>query len=165
MTENWGALDKSGFKITNTEGMSTKQFITVLAQIKKMKNKKTRNTIIILSLLYFLFAIALIGLLYGTGHKIDFFSIQNIENLVFIGVFLITSITLFLYSFLRKVSLKYISIFFLFISLIAILYNVYVLFSVNPNLSDIVVPLLFILFILFLNIRVLYVIIRYNPNA
>ena len=44
LNENWGAIDKSGLKLTNTDGMTTKQFSIVISQaLKYLKHKKNED--------------------------------------------------------------------------------------------------------------------------
>ena len=43
LSENWGALDKSGVKLTNTEGMTSKQISNVFTQISKYLSQKNKD--------------------------------------------------------------------------------------------------------------------------
>lgn len=121
-----------------------------------------KRIIILLSILLFIYTFVLIGLLYSTGHQINFFSLKNFELLFITSLFLLTGIFILFYLVKKNIIIRYISIVLLFVSGLAILYNIYLLLSVEPSFFDIIFILFLILFTLFLNMRTLYLLVVPN---
>lgn len=121
--------------------------------LKSMKNKLPSFKTIAISLgfLYGMFVLFIIGLLYATGHKIVFFSSSNSEILFSTSTLTISAILLLIYIKYPHPILRILNILFISISGLIIIYILYILLSTSTEISPIIVPLFFLLFILLLN--------------
>ncbi len=119
-----------------------------------MKSFKTKAEI--LFILYGIYILLLVGLLYATGHKVDFFSYANIEILSTTILFLSTSVFLIVYTVTPVKSIRFLLILSLIACASIIIYNLYLIVSINPDYFEILFPLSFCLFILIQTINTIY---------
>ncbi len=125
-----------------------------------MKSFKTKAEI--LFILYGIYILLLVGLLYATGHKVDFFSYANIEILSTTILFLSTSVFLIVYTVTPVKSIRFLLILLLIACASIIIYNLYLIVSINPDYFEILFPLSFCLFILIQTINTIYFLFKKN---
>ncbi len=121
---------------------------------KEIKSFKTKASI--LFILYGIYILILVGLLYATGHKVDFFSYSNIEILSTTILFLSTSVSLIVYTVIPAKSIRFFLIFLLIACSSIIIYNLYLIVSINPDYFEILFPLSFCLLILIRTVNMIY---------
>ncbi|CAL2057245.1 membrane hypothetical protein [Tenacibaculum sp. 190524A05c] len=130
----------------------------------KNETKPFKNSAILIATLYCLYVLFTIGLLYATGHKVDFFSSSNIEILSTTILFLSTAILLIIYSVIHVKIIRFVLILLLFACSLVITYNLYIIISIEPDFFGVLLPTSFCLFLLIKTISMIIVLFKKTKN-
>ena len=114
----------------------------------------------LLSILLVLTALGMIVLYGASGHSVNLKDIETVKYLFLIVLYVSTSIVLLLYNYKNSSNLKVISKGCLVLTLISLLYLLYEILKVKIGDVAGVIPVLILFTIVFLDIRVLYYLLK-----
>ncbi len=130
----------------------------------KNETKPFKTSTVLISTLYCLYVLFTIGLLYATGHKVDFFSSSNIEILSATILFLSTAILLIIYSVIHVKIIRFVLIILLFACSLVLIYNLYIIISIEPDFFGAFLPISFCLFLLIKTINMIALLFKKTKN-
>ncbi len=119
----------------------------------------------IFSVLLIIFSLGMIILFGASGHKFDLNKHDNQVYLLFILLYLSSAIVLFFSLYKESLIMKRIAVTLLFLILISFIYLFYEIVSITIGDFSAIIPIIFSLVIIYMDIKILSILISSNPNV
>ncbi|XDZ55857.1 hypothetical protein FlaCF_2905 [Flavobacterium tructae] len=119
----------------------------------------------IFSVLLIIFSLGMIILFGASGHKFDLHKHDNQVYLLLIFLYLSSAIILFFSLYQKSLIIKRIVVILLFLILLSFLYIFYEIVSITIGDFSAIIPIVFGLLIIFMDLKILSILISSNPNS